>query len=106
MRAISPKRARLLRQRRALVERVEPQVCDRCHLEPAVDIHELQRRSQNSASMITVGLMWPIGRTCHSWITTNPIGAIEEGWAIWSWQTLPAAYVSPLDVARQLGNTP
>lgn len=84
VRAVSPKRAAQMRERGKLVRRSEPQVCERCHLEPAVDHHELTRRSQSSTSAVDLDEMIPIGRACHDWIGLNPELAVATGWAKWS----------------------
>lgn len=80
MRQVSLKRAAQQRVRGKLVRRTEPQACERCHREPAVDVHELTRRSQSSTSAIDLDEMVPIGRTCHDWIGLHPDAAEAEGW--------------------------
>lgn len=84
VRAVSADKAKLNRQRRKLIERTEPQSCNRCNREPAVDHHELTRRSQSSTSAIDLDEMIPIGRQCHDWIGRNPAQAVLDGWAKWS----------------------
>lgn len=84
VRAVSPKRAKLQRERAVLVRRTEPQACERCHKEPAVDHHELTRRAQSSTSAIDLDEMIPIGRQCHDWIGAHPAQAVKDGWAKWS----------------------
>lgn len=102
MRQTSPGRARTLRSRRAITRRQHaPVVCERCHAEPAVDNHELTRRSQADTAA-DVFQMVPLGRACHDWVGANPTQAVEEGWAMWGWQyrQLPAAEQVPAVLQR------
>jgi hypothetical protein len=82
IRPVSSKRAVLLRERRELLARAEPTSCERCHAEPAVDGHELVRRSQYRVGAAEVDMIWPIGRACHEWVTTHPVEAEAEGWHV------------------------
>jgi hypothetical protein len=86
LRPVSATRARLLRQRREIVARAEPEACPRCHLEPVVDVHELVRRSQRASAAADIEVMQPLCRTCHDWVGAHPRQAVEDGWAMWSWQ--------------------
>lgn len=81
MRPVGRKRARTLARRREIVQRADPQVCPRCHAEPAVDPHELVNRSQGDTAA-DIELIVPIGRTCHDWVTTHPTEARDEGFAL------------------------
>lgn len=65
--------------------RAEPQVCERCHAEPAVDPHELVRQSQGDTGT-DLDLIEMVGRECHRWITEHPVLAHDEGWALWSYE--------------------
>jgi hypothetical protein len=87
MRHISNRRARQMARRRELQRRTHvPESCPRCHREPAVDTHELVRRSQSSTSAVDVFCMVNLGRECHGWVSTHPKEAVEQGWAVWRWQ--------------------
>lgn len=60
--------------------------CDRCHREPAVDTHELVRRSQYSGAALDVYVQRPLGRRCHDWVGLHPQQAHDEGWAVSGWE--------------------
>jgi hypothetical protein len=67
------------------VERIEPQSCERCHVERAVDPHELVRQAHGDTGT-DLDMIVPVGRACHDWITHHPVRAHDEGWALWSWE--------------------
>lgn len=111
MRAVSRKRAALLRVRGKIVRRSEPQACEWCHREPAVDTHELVNRSQLGSAAINLDLMVPIGRACHDWATTHPHEAALRGMTIPYWQHALASYAQvvervPYDAMKTAARTP
>lgn len=87
MRAASLKRQALLRERRRIIDRMEPAVCPRCHERPATDVHETVRRSQYAAGAADERVMIQICRPCHHEVTFNPTEAdYAAGWVVRGWQ--------------------
>lgn len=58
--------------------------CARCG-GPADDAHELLSRARGG-SIVDPRNIVPVCRACHSWITTSPVEAEAEGWALHSWE--------------------
>lgn len=85
MRAVSAKRARLLRERRKTLEQLADtftgRVCARCFSAPAQDAHELLSRARGG-SIVEIENIVALCRRCHDWITTHPAEATEQGWLI------------------------
>lgn len=98
---VSAKRAAIRAERRAFVERVirERRDCEAHRLlrdlafvalappRPAVDVHELTRRSQGSPIVPTQGLReedtLALCRACHRFVTENPRIAVALRLARW-----------------------
>lgn len=83
----SSKRAKVYREERVpLVARLlaERPRCERCRVEKSVDVHELKSRARGGSILDEANLAC-LCRPCHSWVTTNPRAAEEEGWALPSW---------------------
>ncbi len=84
MRAVSKKRAALNRQRSKLLSHVR-QVQDWCSKCGAtgvgLDGHELRSRGQGG-SIVDLENIVLLCRPCHSWVTTHPREAAEQGWAV------------------------
>lgn len=59
-------------------------LCQRCHQNQAVDVHELKSRARGGSITDKENLV-VVCRPCHSWITTNPKLAREQGWLKNSW---------------------
>lgn len=59
-------------------------LCQRCNREFASDVHELKSRARGG-SITDLENLVVLCRTCHSWITTNPKEALEQGWLKNSW---------------------
>lgn len=86
MRQISAAQREVRRIRADRARRAPATSCDRCHLEPAIDTHELVRRSQYPGAALDVFVQRPIGRACHDWVGLHPQQAHDEGWVIWGWE--------------------
>jgi hypothetical protein len=89
LRQVSARTRRRNRERAKILRRAEPEACPRCHREPVVDVHELVRRSQRASAAADVTVMQPLCRTCHDWVGLHPTQAVDEHWAMWSWQDRP-----------------
>lgn len=88
LRARSVKRAALYRQVRVplVVEMLaERPVCERCHRQPSVDVHEIKSRAR-SGSITDRSNLAALCRRCHDHITTHPAEAEREGWSLPSWE--------------------
>lgn len=59
-------------------------ICQRCNRTPSQDIHELKSRARGG-SIIDHENLVAVCRPCHTWITSNPKMALEEGWSKSSW---------------------
>jgi len=86
MRFRSRKREALYRIRRPLVAAllVERPICERCAMNPSVDVHEIKTRARGG-SIVSVSNCKAVCRSCHIWIGLNPAKATEEGWLRHSW---------------------
>lgn len=57
-------------------------VCEVCGMRRATDFHHRRNVSQGGLWTAENGLH--IDRSCHVWITANPVGARVWGWTVWS----------------------
>ena len=76
MRAVSKKRAVLLRERRKVTDAMNP-VCVRCG-KRADDAHEILSRARGGSITDPANLV-ALCRPCHTFITDNPRAAHAEG---------------------------
>jgi hypothetical protein len=85
---MSKKRAKRAKERRTLVERVldDRPICERCHMNPSTDVHEVIRRSQWRDGIYVMDNLRALCRRCHRWITEHPQSAHDEGFSAWSWE--------------------
>lgn len=84
----SKKRSKLYKQERIpiVIEMLaEIKVCQRCASRPPVDVHELKSRARGGSITDRDNLV-AVCRECHSWITTHPKEAHEQGWLKQSWE--------------------
>lgn len=82
MRAVSKKRAKQLRERRRIVERMKaagPVICQRCG-RLADDLHERLSRARGGSITDPDNLI-PLCREDHDWVTTHPVEAEREGFS-------------------------
>lgn len=88
LRPVSKKRAKTLKARRELVERLRNGPCaarlPMC-TGRAQDGHELLSRA-NGGSITDPENVVGLCRMCHDYITTNPEFAYEKGWAFHAWE--------------------
>lgn len=87
LRRRSAKTARVYRTQRIplvreLLEDNPP--CERCLSANATDVHELKSRARGGSILDRDNLAL-LCRPCHSWVTTHPAEATEEGWLRPSW---------------------
>ena len=61
-------------------------LCQRCHAAIATDVHELRSRARGG-SITDLDNLALLCRPCHSWVTTHPAQATEQGWLLPSWDT-------------------
>lgn len=82
----SKKTERTYTKRRALVAELlrDQPVCQRCHSAAATDVHEILSRARGG-SILDLDNLAVLCRPCHSWITTHPALATEEGWLTSAW---------------------
>ena len=59
--------------------------CQRCKQARATDVHEIKSRARGG-SITDLNNLAVLCRPCHSWITTNPKAATEQGWLKHSWE--------------------
>lgn len=59
--------------------------CHRCKSAVAIDVHELKSRARGG-SILDPENFAALCRPCHSWITTHPAEATEQGWLRASWE--------------------
>ena len=59
--------------------------CQRCKSAIATDVHEIKSRARGG-SITDLTNLAVLCRPCHSWITTNPKQATEDGWLKHSWE--------------------
>lgn len=86
--ARSVKRQRLYRTERVpLVASLlaDSPPCQRCHTQPAVDVHEIKTRARGG-SITDLDNLAILCRPCHDWVGTHPKAATFEGWMKHSWQ--------------------
>jgi hypothetical protein len=83
MRAVSKKRARLLRERRKVTDAMNP-VCVRCGAR-ADDAHEILSRARGGSITDPANVV-PLCRADHDWVTNNPRAAHAEGLSKHSWE--------------------
>lgn len=86
VRAVSAEQAQVRRTRADRARNAPATSCPRCHLEPAVDVHEKVRRSQSGGAALDVFVQVPLCRACHDDVTLHPQQAHDEGWVLWSWE--------------------
>lgn len=80
MRAVSKKRAKLLRERKKLTDAMQANGrpwCVRCGA-PADDAHELRSRARGG-SITDAENVRAICRPCHRFVTEHPVEAEKEG---------------------------
>lgn len=83
----SKKRISMYVERRKLVVEIlkqHPQ-CQRCATKKSTDVHEVKSRARGG-SILDRDNCVAVCRPCHSWITTHPRKAHEEGWLKMSWE--------------------
>lgn len=84
IRAVSPKRAKLNRERIKVVNHIRS-VQDWCSMcgktGVGLDAHELKSRAQGG-SIVDLENIVLLCRPDHTWVTENPREAAEQGWAI------------------------
>lgn len=70
-----------------LVKRLleERPICERCHQQRSVDVHEIKTRARGG-SLTNESNLACLCRPCHSVITDNPKMAKDEGWVKNSWE--------------------
>lgn len=59
--------------------------CQRCKTNKSVDVHELKSRARGG-SILDKNNLRCVCRPCHTWITSHPKEAHEQGWLKWSWE--------------------
>jgi 5-methylcytosine-specific restriction endonuclease McrA len=82
VRAVSAKRARLNRERRKLIQRMQrngPVLCARCN-RLADDLHEIRSRARGGSITDPENCL-PLCRPCHDYVTTHPLEAQREGFS-------------------------
>lgn len=87
MRHRSKKTARLYRLERVpLVAAMlsEHPVCQRCHAARSTDVHEIKSRARGG-SILDPNNLACLCHPCHTWVTTHPQQATDEGWLTHSW---------------------
>jgi 5-methylcytosine-specific restriction endonuclease McrA len=74
-------------RRRNLVAKLlaDRPICQRCFNDRSQDIHELKSRARGG-SITDVDNLVALCRNCHTWVTTNPKEAHEQGWLKNSWE--------------------
>lgn len=88
MRRRSAKRQQLYdTERIPLVKRLleEHPICQRCHRQRAVDVHEIKTRARGGSITDPSNLVC-LCRPCHDLITRDPKTAHEHGWVKNSWE--------------------
>ena len=83
MRAVSKKRAALLRVRKKVTDQMIP-ICVRCG-KRADDAHEVVSRARGGSLTDPANIV-PLCRPCHSFITDNPGAAHAEGLSKHAWE--------------------
>lgn len=70
-----------------LVKRLleERPICERCHQQRSVDVHEIKTRARGGNLEDEENLAC-LCRLCHTVITDNPKMAKDEGWVKNSWE--------------------
>ena len=91
MRSVSPKRARLNRQRKqirdALIAERTPcelQLTDCARM--GFDWHEVRTRARGGSIIASTNRGW-LCRSCHGFVTEHPGWSIRHGWVLNSWAT-------------------
>lgn len=59
-------------------------LCEKCQQAYATDLHEVKTRARGGSILDPENIV-VLCRPCHSWITTNPTQAKEQGWLKNSW---------------------
>ena len=87
MRFRSKKREALYRERRPLVALLleEHPICQRCGINPSVDVHEIVSRARGGSILDRSNLAC-LCRSCHIWLTDHPAAAEREGFSAHSWE--------------------
>ena len=83
----SKKTAKVYREQRIPLVRELLQdnpACQRCQQAAATDVHELKSRARGG-SITDPDNLALLCRPCHSWVTTHPAEATEQGWLRPSW---------------------
>lgn len=60
-------------------------LCERCQKAYATDLHEIKTRARGG-SILDESNICVLCRPCHSYITTHPAEALEQGWMKNSWE--------------------
>ena len=86
MRFRSKKSEALYRERRPLVAALlaERPICERCGMNPSVDVHEIVSRARGGSIVDRANLAC-LCRGCHTFITEHPALAEREGFSAPSW---------------------
>ena len=88
LRAVSPKRARLLRIRAKLRAELIGNPCE-AQLEgcayTGTDWHERLSRARGGSVIDPANRVW-LCRPCHSFVSLNPAWAEAEGWSLRRWE--------------------
>lgn len=73
-------------QRRKIVAELlaNQPLCAKCMRTYACDVHEIKSRARGG-SITDLENLIVLCRECHSWITTHPAEALEQGWLKNSW---------------------
>lgn len=87
MRYRSKKMEAKYRQRRPLVMQMldEHPICQRCHSNPSQDVHEVVSRARGGSILDPSNLVC-LCRSCHTFITINPLIAEAEGLSKHAWE--------------------
>lgn len=83
----SRKRTLMYVERRKLVAELlqkYPQ-CQRCATKKSTEVHEVLSRARGGSILDPANCV-ALCHYCHSWITTNPKEATEQGWLKNSWE--------------------
>lgn len=87
LRRRSKKTAKVYREQRIplVIELLQDSpLCERCLKATATDVHELKSRARGG-SILDRDNLAVLCRPCHSWVTTHPKEATDEGWLRPSW---------------------
>lgn len=87
MRARSKKMSQKYVERRKLVAEMLEHYpsCQRCEVQRSTEVHEILSRARGG-SILDKNNCVALCRSCHHWITTNPLAAAAQGWLKNSWE--------------------